>query len=32
VEGADFLGDVDEGDVIVSAKVTKGAENLELGK
>jgi cyclophilin family peptidyl-prolyl cis-trans isomerase len=29
VEGADFLGDVDEGDVIVSAKVTKGAENLK---
>jgi cyclophilin family peptidyl-prolyl cis-trans isomerase len=30
VEGADFLSDVDEGDIIVSAKVTKGAENLVL--
>jgi hypothetical protein len=30
VEGADFLSDVDEGDIIVSAKVTKGAENLLL--
>ena len=28
VEGADFLSDVDEGDIIVSAKVTNGAENL----
>lgn len=30
VEGADFLSDVDEGDIIVSAKVTKGGENLLL--
>jgi len=30
VDGADFLGDVDEGDVIISAKVTKGGENLFL--
>lgn len=28
VEGADLLKDVKEGDVIVSAKVLKGAENL----
>lgn len=28
VEGADLLGDIKEGDVIVSAKVTKGIENL----
>lgn len=30
VEGADFLRDIREGDVIVSAKVTSGAENLVL--
>ena len=28
VEGADFLKDIKEGDVIKSAKVTKGLENL----
>mmetsp|Transcript_31710 Transcript_31710/g.63476 ORF Transcript_31710/g.63476 Transcript_31710/m.63476 type:complete len:466 (+) Transcript_31710:55-1452(+) len=28
VEGADFLRDIKEGDIIVSAKVTEGAENL----
>mmetsp|Transcript_10499 Transcript_10499/g.25357 ORF Transcript_10499/g.25357 Transcript_10499/m.25357 type:complete len:444 (-) Transcript_10499:1637-2968(-) len=28
VEGSDFLSDIKEGDVIVSAKVTKGLENL----
>mmetsp|Transcript_19260 Transcript_19260/g.32512 ORF Transcript_19260/g.32512 Transcript_19260/m.32512 type:complete len:463 (-) Transcript_19260:124-1512(-) len=28
VEGADFLRDVKEGDIIASAKVTEGAENL----
>jgi peptidylprolyl isomerase len=28
VEGADFLRDVKEGDIIVSAKVTEGAEKL----
>ena len=28
VEGADFLSDIKEGDVIVSAKVTEGLENL----
>jgi cyclophilin family peptidyl-prolyl cis-trans isomerase len=28
VEGADFLSDIKEGDVIVSAKVTKGLEFL----
>ena len=28
IEGADFLGDLKEGDVIVSAKVTKGLEYL----
>lgn len=28
VEGADFLRDMKEGDIIVSAKVTEGAENL----
>jgi hypothetical protein len=28
VEGADLLQDVKEGDVIVSAKITSGAENL----
>jgi peptidylprolyl isomerase len=32
VQGAEFLQDVKEGDVIVSAKVTKGAENLVLPK
>ena len=32
VEGADFLTDIKEGDVIVSAKVTEGLENLELPK
>jgi peptidylprolyl isomerase len=30
VEGADFLHDVKEGDVIVSAKVTEGADKLVL--
>jgi len=29
VEGADFLQDVKEGDIIVSAKVTEGLENLK---
>jgi cyclophilin family peptidyl-prolyl cis-trans isomerase len=29
VEGADFLQDIKEGDVIVSAKVTKGLEYLK---
>lgn len=28
VEGADFLSDIQEGDVIVAATVTKGSENL----
>jgi peptidylprolyl isomerase len=28
VEGADFLSDIKEGDVIVSAKVTDGLEYL----
>ena len=28
VEGADFLRDIKEGDIITSAKVTEGAENL----
>ena len=28
VDGAEFLEDMDEGDIIVSAKVTEGAENL----
>ena len=28
VEGSDFLSDIKEGDIIVSAKVTKGLENL----
>lgn len=32
VEGADFLRDVKEGDVIVSAKVTDGADKLVLPK
>lgn len=32
VEGADFLRDIKEGDVIASAKVTSGAENLVLPK
>ncbi|GAX12201.1 hypothetical protein FisN_1Hh129 [Fistulifera solaris] len=32
VEGADFLKAVEEGDIIVSAKVTEGAENLILPK
>mmetsp|Transcript_9061 Transcript_9061/g.12055 ORF Transcript_9061/g.12055 Transcript_9061/m.12055 type:complete len:464 (-) Transcript_9061:165-1556(-) len=32
VEGSDFLQDIKEGDLIVSAKVTTGAENLVLGK
>jgi peptidylprolyl isomerase len=30
VEGADFLSAIKEGDVIVSAKVVQGAENLKL--
>ncbi len=30
VEGADFLHDVKEGDIIVSAKVTEGADKLSL--
>ena len=29
IEGSDFLQDVKEGDVIVSAKVTEGLENLK---
>lgn len=32
VEGADFLADVREGDIIVSAKVTNGLENLVQAK
>jgi peptidylprolyl isomerase len=28
VEGEDFLRDIKEGDIIVSAKVTEGIENL----
>lgn len=32
VDGADFLQDIKEGDVIVSAKVTLGSENLVLPK
>lgn len=32
VEGADFLSDAKEGDIIVSAKVTEGLENLVLPK
>ena len=32
VEGADFLSDTKEDDVIVSAKVTKGKEFLVLPK
>jgi len=32
VEGADFLRDIKEGDIIVSAKVTDGADNLVLPK
>lgn len=32
VEGSDFLSDMKEGDVIVSAKVTEGLENLVLPK
>lgn len=32
VEGADFLSDVKEGDVIASAKVTSGLENLKQPK
>ena len=28
VEGEDFLSDIKEGDIIVSAKVTEGIENL----
>ena len=28
VEGEDFLRDIKEGDIIVSAKVTEGLENL----
>lgn len=31
VEGSDFLQDVKEGDIIVSAKVTEGLENLKEG-
>ena len=30
VEGADFLSDIKEGDIIVSAKVTEGMNNLKL--
>jgi len=30
VEGADFLQDIKEGDLIVSAKVTEGGENLKM--
>lgn len=30
VKGADFLSDIKEGDVITSAKVTQGAQNLKL--
>jgi len=32
VEGADFLSDVKEGDIIKSAKVTKGLELLQQPK
>jgi cyclophilin family peptidyl-prolyl cis-trans isomerase len=32
VEGADFLSDIKEGDIITSAKVTKGLEQLVLPK
>ena len=32
VDGADFLQDVKEGDIIVSAKVVSGSENLVLPK
>lgn len=32
IEGADFLRDTKEGDIIVSAKVTSGLENLVLPK
>lgn len=32
VEGADFLTDMKEGDIIVSAKVTEGLDNLEQPK
>jgi hypothetical protein len=32
VEGAEFLGDMDEGDIIIYAKVTEGAQNLILPK
>lgn len=32
VEGSEFLSDTEEGDVIVSAKVTQGLENLIPGK
>lgn len=31
VEGADFLSDVKEGDIITSAKVTQGIENFKKG-
>jgi cyclophilin family peptidyl-prolyl cis-trans isomerase len=30
VEGADFLSAIKEGDVVVSAKVVEGADNLKL--
>jgi hypothetical protein len=30
VEGADFLSDMKEGDLIVSANIVEGAENLKL--
>ena len=32
VEGSDFLQDIKEGDVIVSAKVTEGLEYLKQPK
>ena len=32
VKGADFLSAIQEGDIIVSAKVTEGAKNLVLPK
>ena len=31
-EGSDFLRDMKEGDIIVSAKVTEGIENLQQPK
>jgi cyclophilin family peptidyl-prolyl cis-trans isomerase len=30
VEGADFLSAIKEGDVVISAKVVEGADNLKL--